>query len=507
MTLFSGGHRPVEALTRRNVTIGMVLAVLLLLVQTLPFFGSRWLPDESWYSAPAYSIATGHGLANPAIGPNDLEHSIDARPPGTALAIAASFRLFGVGPASARLVSLVAGVALVVFVFLLGRELFGDYGALMAAALAATDNFVVMASRTARPEALATCFILGALFCAARYARAGRLWCAGAGGLLMAAGTMCHVTILGYIISAFLLFLLIDLRSVRTFWRSVAVYCASYIVGLVPYATWILTAPLGRAGFNQEFLSRAVGSSFFAKFQAEWARYHDFVGIGIAHGHGLDGLPLRLPVALIFLGFVLVLWRWGRRWLLLEILFLLPTMLWLVYTVNKTSRYLCLLSPLLALSFGAAIAVTCDNARVRRWVLAAGCFAMVIQAGANLFLLKAARSANFSQVEVQLRRAVPAGEPVYGTMTFWMAFPDRQFVAYERTDPFKAAREDGVRYFIIGDRSMVNGFPGDEAFYRTLNVQVSELISHCKPVAKIEDDYYGHLSVYELVDAQSLLRN
>jgi hypothetical protein len=498
-------RRPTEALSRGSLATGLALAVLLLLVQALPFFSSRWLPDESWYSAPGYSVATGHGLANPSIGPNDLEHSIDTRPPGAALAIAASFRLFGVRPISARLVSLAASVAVVLLVFFLGRVLFGDYGALLAAALVATDNFVVIASRTARPEALATAFILAALFLAAGYARTGRLWCAALSGLLMAAGTMCHVTILGYIVSVFLLLVLVDQRSGRSWWRSVGAYCGGYIAGLVPYATWILTAPLGRAGFQQEFLSRAARSSIPAKFIAEWARYRDFVGLGIVHSHGLDQLPLRLPVVLIYLGFILVLWRWGRRWVLLEILFLLPTMTWLVYTVNKTSRYLCLLAPLLALSFGAAIAATAGNARVRRWVLATGCLAMVIQAGANLFLLKAARNANFPQVEMQLRRAVPAGEPVYGTITFWMAFPDRPYVAYERTGPFQAAREDGVRYFITGDRVMVNGLPGDEDFYRRLNAQISVLISHCRPVAKIVDDYYGRMTVYELVDAPSLL--
>ena len=97
---FSKDCPPTEVLSRRSVAMGLMLALLLLLVQALPFFSSRWLPDESWYSAPGYSVANGHGLANPSIGVNDLEHSIDTRPPGTALAVAASFRLFGTGPAS-----------------------------------------------------------------------------------------------------------------------------------------------------------------------------------------------------------------------------------------------------------------------------------------------------------------------------------------------------------------------------------------------------------------------
>jgi hypothetical protein len=42
----------------------MGLAILVFLLQALPYLTGRWLPDESWYAAPAYSIAHGHGVVS-----------------------------------------------------------------------------------------------------------------------------------------------------------------------------------------------------------------------------------------------------------------------------------------------------------------------------------------------------------------------------------------------------------------------------------------------------------
>jgi hypothetical protein len=81
--------RPGPSLSPAAVCGWLGLAILLFLLQTLPYLSYRWVTDESWYAGPAYSIAHGNGVADPAIGPNDLENHFDARPPGTAMVIAA----------------------------------------------------------------------------------------------------------------------------------------------------------------------------------------------------------------------------------------------------------------------------------------------------------------------------------------------------------------------------------------------------------------------------------
>lgn len=86
---------PGRPLTRTAVCARLGGAIILFLLQTLPFLSHRWVADENWYAGPAYSFAHGGGIKDPAIGPNDLENHFDARSTGTAMVIAAAFRLFG----------------------------------------------------------------------------------------------------------------------------------------------------------------------------------------------------------------------------------------------------------------------------------------------------------------------------------------------------------------------------------------------------------------------------
>ncbi|MGA2276426.1 MAG: glycosyl transferase, partial [Terracidiphilus sp.] len=72
------------------------------------------------------------------------------------------------------------------------------------------------------------------------------------------------------------------------------------------------------------------------------------------------------------------------------------------------------------------------------------------------------------------------------------------YISYERTDPWMAARQFHVRYFIVGDRVMTNGLPGDEAFYVSLRHDLSEVIAQSRLVGSYPDLYYGDLKVYEL---------
>ena len=155
--------RPDRSLTRAAVYALLCFAILLFLLQTLPYLSYRWVTDESWYTGPAYSIAHGDGFKDPAIGPNDLENHFDARPPGTAIVIAAGLRLFGTGQIPARMGSILAGLAIVVLTYRLGRDVIGEKGALISTFLVATDNLIVLTSRTARPEALTTMAILASL--------------------------------------------------------------------------------------------------------------------------------------------------------------------------------------------------------------------------------------------------------------------------------------------------------------------------------------------------------
>ncbi|MGD0859201.1 MAG: glycosyltransferase family 39 protein [Terracidiphilus sp.] len=456
------------------------------------------MTDESWYAATGYSIAHGNGVANPAIGPNDLENRFDARPPGTAMVIAAAFRLFGTGQIPARLGSILSGLAIILLTYRLARDFIGQQGALVAAFLVATDNLIVLTSRTARPEALTTMAILSSLLAMKQYARKDRVAWAFLSGLLIAAGTMFHITVLGYIVSFGILAIVLDRGRGGFPPRGAIAYAFGYALGLLPFTAWILTAPMGRAGLREEYLSRAVGVSLWSKFLQEGHRYSDLLGLNMLHGHGLESIPVRLPIPLFFLAASFLLWKLRRHWFYLELLLLAPTVLWLIDTANKSSRYLALIAPLFALAIGAAVAASSPSRRLHRAVLFLSCLAVAAQMSANFLLLRAARNADYSKVAAELRSVIPPGQTAYGTITFWLALHDRTFISYERTGPWMAANQFHARYFIAGDRVMTGGLPTDEAFIADLNRHLAEVIAQSKLVGHFPDPYYGDLKVYEL---------
>jgi 4-amino-4-deoxy-L-arabinose transferase-like glycosyltransferase len=489
---------PNRFLTHAAICGWLAFAVLLFFVQTLPYLSYRWVPDESWYSAPAYSIVHGDGIRNPAFGPNDLENHFDAHPPGTAMVIATAFQLFGTSQIAARLGSILAGLAIIFFTYRLARDVIGEEGALFATFLVATDNLIVLTSRTARPEAFTTMAILASLLAMKQYARKDHIVWAFSSGLLIAMGTMFHITLLGYIVSFGALAIVLDRGRGGFPLRGAISYGVGYGLGLAPFAAWILTAPLGRAGFQEEFLSRAKSLPLWSKFLEEGHRYSDLLGLNMLYGHGLESIPVRLPIPLFFLAASFLLWKLRRRWFYLELLLLTPTVFWLIYTVNKTSRYLAILGPIFALAIGAAVAASSSNRKLHRAVLFLSCLVIAAQMSANLFLLHNARKADYNKVAAELRSVIPPGQTTYGTITFWLALHDRPFISYEHTDPWMAANQFHARYFITGDRVMTSGLPGDEVFYEELRRSVAEVIAQSKLVGSLSDSYYGDIKVYEL---------
>jgi 4-amino-4-deoxy-L-arabinose transferase-like glycosyltransferase len=494
----AGTLHPSRFLTHTAVYGWLVFAVLLFLVQTLPYLSYRWVADESWYSAPAYSIAYGNGIANPAIGPNDLENHFDARPPGTAIVIAAAFRLFGVGPITARIGSVLAGLMVIFFTYRLACDVIVEEGALVATFLVATDNLIVLTSCSARPEALTTMAILASLLAMKQYARKDYIGWALLSGLLLGLGTAFHITLLGYIVSIGILAIVLDRGRRRFPLRGAIGYGVGYGLGLVPFAAWILTAPLGRAGFRQEYLGKAQYLSLWTKFLEEGLRYSDLLGLKMLHGHGLESIPVRLPIPLFFLAASFLLWKLRRRWFYLELLLLTPTVFWLIYVVNKTSRYCALLAPIFALAIGAAVAATSSNRKLHRAVLFLSCLVVAAQIAGNFVLLHNARRADYDKVTAELRSVIPPGQTVYGAIDFWLALHDHPFINYERTDPWMAANQFHARYFIIGDRVMVNGLPWDRISYVELNQRMAEFTAQGKLVGHFPEPFYGDLKVYEL---------
>ena len=494
-----GTPNPIRVLFRTTGLGWLCLAFVLYFCQTLPHLSYRWVTDESWYAAPGYSFALGHGIANPAIGPNDFENHFDTRSPGTAIVIGTAFRLFGVGAIQARLGSVLAGLIIIFATYRLSYDVIGKQGALIATFLIATDNLLAVTSRAARPECLTAMAVMVSFLAIKQYASNRGLFGVLLSGFLIGLGSMFHVMLLGYIISFGILIIVIDRRFGSFPLRGALTYSFGYALGLVPFAWWILSSPVGRAAFHDEYLNRAVGMSMWARILGEEHRYSDFLGFNILHGHGLDFVPVRLLIPLVFIAATFLLWKLRRQWFYLEMLLLTPTVLWFIYlTTVKSSRYLVLLAPVFALAIGAAVAATQPNRKLHRIMLGLAGLVVVMQIAANFFFLHSSRSADYNKVTAELNSVIPPGQAAYGTVTFWLALHDHPFISYERTDLWMAANQYHVRYFIAGDRVMTNGFLTPDSSHGPLQETMAEMIAQSQLVGQFPDPYYGDLKVYEL---------
>jgi hypothetical protein len=310
-------------------------------------------------------------------------------------------------------------------------------------------------------------------------------------------GTMFHVTLLGYIISLGILVIVLDCRRGGFPFRGAIGYTVGYALGLLPFGIWLLTSPLGGAGFREEYLDKAEGLPLWLKFLQEGHRYSDLLGFNMLHGHGLESIPVRLPIPLFFVAASFFLWKLRRRWFYLELLLLIPSALWFIYTANKSSRYLVILAPIFALAIGAAVTATRADRKLHNVLFVLSCMVVIAQVSANFLLLHAARTADYNKVAAELRSVIPPGQTAYGTVTFWLALHDHAYISYERTDPWMAANQFHARYFIAGDRMMTNGDSNDEAFHKRLNQAMAEVISQSRMVGHFPNPYYGDLKVYE----------
>ena len=110
--------------------------------------------DESLYLSEALNIAEGKGLAYTS-GEN-----IHHRPPLFPALLAADFRLAGTSQGNAYWVSKLAAVGAAVVLYLVGRELFGFWTGVLAAALTVASSYLSSLSTTLYLDTTETVFLL-----------------------------------------------------------------------------------------------------------------------------------------------------------------------------------------------------------------------------------------------------------------------------------------------------------------------------------------------------------
>jgi 4-amino-4-deoxy-L-arabinose transferase-like glycosyltransferase len=180
------------------VLVGLLtLAGLALRLSALDVVGLWWdefvtLGRAAWPVADLLRSLAGEG-------PSDV--SLDSSPPLLHLLVHASLAVFGPSDMAVKAPSLLAGTLTIPLVWLLGRRLFGDRCALIAATVCAFSLFPVHYSREARPYALYLLCALAGLYFLLRALERDRLrdWLgfAVANSLMFYASYLAAATFLG----------------------------------------------------------------------------------------------------------------------------------------------------------------------------------------------------------------------------------------------------------------------------------------------------------------------
>jgi 4-amino-4-deoxy-L-arabinose transferase-like glycosyltransferase len=474
----------------------LLAAVVVFLLQALAFFTSRWVEDESWYSIRAATFLREGKIRNATFATAADQVQLDASPPAMPLLLATSFKTLGCSVLSARLPSLLAGIGVVVIAFLLGRLVGGVAVGGIAAFFVAADTFGFLAARCVRPEAIITFFNVLALLLYL-YARAPkRAWLAGTAGA--AAGIAINIHPNGLATVAVIgLLVLFDcrlrfIREPRFWWFIIPV-----VVLVAPDLYLLATDAQIWAAFKSEYLTRA-GAPLAEKLSGELGRYAEFIGLTGGRGGFSLPIPVRLHVALAFVGALGVLFRRQKTWFWVLLIAIIPHLLWWAYSVNKVSRYFAIATPLIGVTIAAGIVALQTHTRAFRIAAVVGALVVLSQLGGNAILIRRASSADYSEVSRELRGLIPKGQAVYGAITFWMALNDRPYWSYNRTQFGYMMEHLKAPYWILNDRVMMNG-DGDGTTYDALRASANAYAyAHGTLVGKVKSPFYGDLDVFRL---------
>jgi 4-amino-4-deoxy-L-arabinose transferase-like glycosyltransferase len=479
---------------RRQALVLLVLSCVLLMLESAVYIHTRWVEDESWLSNGSWSLVK-DGRLRSTIFPASPRAVADVSPPVHTLSMAASFALFGPGVPQARLVSAAAALGLVVVVFLLGCELGGALCGAIAALLAATDTFLVIASRTARPEAHVAVLSWLAILLYYRGTRRQSwklLLCSGlAAGIAMAT----HPLSLPFVASIGIFFLL---RYRWAVWRQPLVWAfvCGAALAILPYAAWCFSDQAHIQSFRDVYMVKA-GAPLRDRLLGEADRWGDFIGLSTQRVSIPVRIPVRLHIAMILAAAFVFLFRKRREVAIPMAILVLLNVLWWLYLVNKGPRYLALISPVFAIVLSYLVASAAS--RWRRVIVALCALVLLTQAAANAYWVYRYRSADYSAVTRHLRRIVPPGASVYGATTFWMALYDRSYYAYDRTPLDYATGTLHAEYMILNDRVMVNGSGHGQDDFADLRTNAAAFVrEHGVLAGRVPNEFYGDLEIFRI---------
>jgi 4-amino-4-deoxy-L-arabinose transferase-like glycosyltransferase len=482
---------------RSAILIG---ACLLLLAQALALFSVRWVEDESWYAVTAKTLVNRGETRAPIFQETAGGAQVDPRPPVPFFVMGAFFKVLGTSVRVARLPFLLSALACLFLTYLLGCELGRPWVGLLGALALATDNLFFWAARTARPESMATAFaLLGILFYLRSRRKDSVMW-ALLGGLTVGVGVLVHLNAFAAALSAGVFALIEFGWSIVRRGRPWA-FAAGLLLPVLLFIGWGMQDTVHKHEFLGAY-AYGEGHPLREIPQLEASRYRDFLGMSSLRVNVPIHVPTRLHIVLALLFSAFLLYRWDRALLGSILCLLLPAMVWWAYERNMTPRYIATGAPYLALLLaGAAAAVWQFRPAWRKAAVVCGVLVLLSQVAGNYLLLYVYRNADYDKLSRQLRSVIPDGACVYGAITFWITFHDRQYYAWNRT-PVQYAVDHGARYLVLNDRVLLHGSGSGTDDWVDRRHEVEAFVKdNAVLVGHAPNSFYGDLEIYRVKDA------
>ena len=479
-------------------TLILIFASVLLLAQAVPLLATRWVADESWYTAPADSLAFHGELRMPAFAPPAMQARVETASPVLYVIVAGVFKLLGTSLYTAKLTCLLSALAGILLTYLIGCELESPLLGLLAAVFLAVDSMYFVAARTARPEALTIFFELSAILLFLYSSRYKSVTMALLSGMLVGLAMQAHANGLAAGITAGVL----AFREYRwTIWRRLRpwIFAAGMVISVIPFLLWCYSDAVHRDEFVTLYTT-GERNPLSAIPSIELSRYSDFIGVPNARFHLPIPLPYRLQVVLALVAAAYFLYRYNRPLLGKIACLLVPCMFWWAYIRNQNVRYTATGGPYFALLLaGAVLALWKYKPAWRKMVAAAAMLLILSEMGSNYALLYIYRKANFEKLADRFHALIPKDATVYGNLTFWMAFQGKQrYYSWSRT-PVQYGIEHGVSYLILNDNLLLHGNGWGVDDWVKVRTDANNFVrDNATLVGRVPDAYYGDLEVYRV---------
>jgi len=422
-----------------------IFPIIIFLSVALPYLSHspRWFLDETWLSLFGYGLYHDGRLYHPVIrgwGGMDRYFLLPALilPVTTAI----FFKLFGYGIFQARLASICMGCIVIMFVYRIGKKIFGFKPALLASILLAVYPWFQDIASRVRPEIYSMAIGFFAIFLSLdlwdKKYLPKRLFLV---GMLMGVSVYTHpqaVLFTGIVI------LLIIWNNWKFFFKNSLLLGLGLILGILPYILYILyviakTTPEQVSFSNQLIGYRTVGIINLIEGHIGYVIYLEKL-----RWKNYLRMPVGLPLIILY-GIVIcqTLFRRNktRQAFILALIYILYVFLLPLITANNCSRYLAIIEPIPILLFVRLLSNDASffNASGSRWekinnylrnLFRIGYVIMLIGfLSVSIYAKLFFRRADISKIINQISEIVPNNVEVTGEIIFGL-FPEKLKIVY-----------------------------------------------------------------------------